>query len=171
MLRRIDILISSACFSQGLSCLTNLQHLDLSNNHLARVTDIERCMLLQTFNLQANNLQEVRNWWFACDVTAAILVYRTMHSNVSCEFEAIIMQKLVEPFSIVLYTIQHGRLITWMQIKKFLSSEEHKENQISPDRHPRTRPPSSPSSPSSPIQMLIKKFNEFHDSVYSPFSS
>ena len=46
-------------FLQGLSCLKNLQHLSLSHNHLARVNDIENCMLLRTLNLQANNLQEV----------------------------------------------------------------------------------------------------------------
>ena len=162
MLRRIEILISSACFSQGLSYLTNLQHLNLSNNHLARVTDIERCMLLQTFNLQANNLQEVRNWWFACDVTAAILVYRTMHSYVFCEFESIIMQKLVEPFSIVLYTIQHGRLITWMQIKKFLSSEEHIENEPGPhwrEASALTRSPSPYPSPLLPLLPLLPNPN------------
>ena len=44
---------------QGLSCLTNLQHLSLAHNHLARVYDIDKAMLLQTLNLQANNLQEV----------------------------------------------------------------------------------------------------------------
>lgn len=46
-------------FLQGLSCLKNLQHLSLAHNHLARVNEIENCMLLQMLNLQANNLQEV----------------------------------------------------------------------------------------------------------------
>ena len=57
-------------FLQGLSCLKNLQHLSLSHNHLARVNEIENCMLLQTLNLQANNLQEVGWYQFIFTVCA-----------------------------------------------------------------------------------------------------
>lgn len=44
---------------QGLSGLSRLQHLSLAHNHLARVSEIDNCLLLQTLNLRANNLLEV----------------------------------------------------------------------------------------------------------------
>ena len=46
-------------FLQGLSSVPGLQHLSSSHNHLPHVKEIDKCVLLHSLNLQANNLQQV----------------------------------------------------------------------------------------------------------------
>ena len=93
---------------QGLSCLRNLQHLSLAHNHLARVNEIENCMLLQTLNLQGNNLQQVGGYQFysLCD-TVFVLLYGFIIMIYDCTAPRILFEPLSYSFPFSKYLWFH----------------------------------------------------------------